>query len=123
MLNELDKELESRGLRFVRYVDDVVIFVKSKMSARRVLSSITKFIEARLDFIVNGTKTKITKPHDPKLKFLEFGFYKDRQAGAYKAKLHQQSVKISNRLTRKNWSVDTNYQVVIINQLIRGWIN
>ena len=126
MLNELDKELEIRGLRFVRYADDCIIMVKSEMAARRVMRSVTNFIEQKLGLIVNATKSQITKPNDPKMKFLGFGFFKDYQAGLYKAKPHNKSIvnfkyKLK-QLTRKNWSVDTKYQVERINQLIRGWV-
>ncbi|SHG34153.1 group II intron reverse transcriptase/maturase [Ornithinibacillus halophilus] len=127
MLNELDMELESRGLRFVRYADDCIIMVKSEMSARRVMRSVTKFIEEKLGLIVNVTKTKVTRPNDPSMKFLGFGFFKDYQMDLYKAKPHQKSVESFKfklkQLTRKNWSVDTKYQVERINQVIRGWIN
>src|SRR5699024_5685343 len=61
MLNELDKELEARGLRFVRYADDCIIMVKSEMAARRVMRSVTAFIEGKLGLIVNATKSQITK--------------------------------------------------------------
>lgn len=74
MLNELDKELESRGLRFVRYADDCIIMVKSEMSARRVMRSVTKYIEEKLGLIVNMTKSKVTKPNNPDMKFLGLGF-------------------------------------------------
>ncbi|MFD0956161.1 reverse transcriptase domain-containing protein [Virgibacillus alimentarius] len=60
MLNELDKELESRGLRFVRYADDCIIMVKSEMAARRVMRSVTKYIEEKLGLIVNMIKSKVT---------------------------------------------------------------
>lgn len=127
MLNELDKELESRGLRFVRYADDCIILVKSEMSAKRVMRSVSRFIEEKLGLIVNMEKSKITKPNDPKMKFLGFGFFKDYQADLYKAKPHQKSLESFKfklkQLTRKNWSVDTKYQVERINQLIRGWVN
>src|SRR5699024_594560 len=86
MLNELDKELEERGLRFVRYADDCIIMVKSEMAARRVMRSVTKFIEEKLGLIVNTTKSKITKPNNPNMKFLGFGFFKDYQNRLYKAK-------------------------------------
>lgn len=127
MLNELDKELESRGLRFVRYADDCIIMVKSEMAARRVMRSVTNYIEEKLGLIVNATKSKVTKPNNPEMKFLGFGFFRDYQNGIYKAKPHAKSVdnfkhKLK-QLTRKNWSVDTKYQVGRINQLIRGWVN
>jgi len=60
MLNELDKELKSRGLRFVRYADDCIIMVKSEMAARRVMRSVTKYIEEKLGLIVNMIKSKVT---------------------------------------------------------------
>lgn len=127
MLNELDEELENRGLRFVRYADDCIIMVKSEMSAKRVMRSVTKFIENKLGLIVNATKSKITRPNDPSMKFLGFGFFKDYQSGLYKAKPHQKSVESLKfklkQLTRRNWSVDTKYQVERINQVIRGWVN
>nr|WP_307345341.1 group II intron reverse transcriptase/maturase [Metabacillus malikii] len=127
MLNELDKELENRGLRFVRYADDCIIMVKSEMSAKRVMRSVSRYIEEKLGLIVNVEKSRVTKPNDPDMKFLGFGFFKDYQADLYKAKPHQKSVqnfkyKIK-QLTRKNWSVNTKYQVERINQLIRGWVN
>ena len=59
MLNELDKELEKRGLQFVRYADDCVIFTKSKKSAERVMENITKFIETKLRLKVNKDKSKV----------------------------------------------------------------
>ncbi|MFZ8766023.1 group II intron reverse transcriptase/maturase, partial [Enterococcus diestrammenae] len=70
MLNELDKELESRQLRFVRYADDCIILVKSEMSARRVMRNIVRFIEDKLGLIVNAEKSKIVRPNNPEFKFL-----------------------------------------------------
>ncbi|WP_188455537.1 group II intron reverse transcriptase/maturase, partial [Virgibacillus oceani] len=75
MLNELDKELEARGLRFVRYADDSLIFVRSEKAASRVLTSISKFIEKKLGLKVNVEKSRISRPN--KTKFLGFGFYYD----------------------------------------------
>lgn len=127
MLNELDTELEKRKLRFVRYADDCIIMVKSEMSAKRVMRSVTKFIEEKLGLIVNATKSKVIRPNDPDMKFLGFGFFRDYQTSVYKAKPHQKSVENLKfklkQLTRKNWSVDTKYQVQRINLVIRGWIN
>ena len=60
MLNELDKELERRGLPFVRYADDVLIFCKSKRAAQRVRESITRFIEGKLFLKVNREKTVVS---------------------------------------------------------------
>nr|WP_242439294.1 reverse transcriptase domain-containing protein [Staphylococcus delphini] len=58
-LHELDKELEKRGHRFVRYADDFVIFVRTKRAGERVMSSVTKFIEKQLKLVVNEEKSKV----------------------------------------------------------------
>lgn len=65
-LDKLDKELETRGLRFVRYADDVLILVKSEKAAERVMSSITSWIERKLFLKVNATKSKVVRPHRSK---------------------------------------------------------
>ena len=105
MLNELDKEMEKRGLNFVRYADDCIIMVKSEMSARRVMRNITKFIEEKLGLKVNITKSKIVKPNG--LKYLGFGMYYDKTAEEYKAKPHESSVekfkKKMRELTSRSW--------------------
>ncbi|MFR3257524.1 MAG: reverse transcriptase domain-containing protein [Lachnospiraceae bacterium] len=64
MLNELDWELERRGLRFVRYADDCIILVKSRKAARRVMESVTRYIETNLLLKVNRQKSKIGRPKE-----------------------------------------------------------
>lgn len=123
MLNELDKELESRGLRFTRYADDVVIVLKSKAAATRVMYSITDWIERKLGLKVNATKTKVTPPS--KLKYLGFGFWKDKEE--WKARPHNDSVEKLKRklkaLCKRSWSIDLTYRIKKINEVTRGWIN
>ena len=125
MLNELDKEMEMRGLNFVRYADDCIIMVGSEMSANRVMRNISRFIEEKLGLKVNMTKSKVDRPKG--IKYLGFGFYFDTRAHQYKAKPHAKSVaKFKQRmkeLTRRSWGVSNSYKVMKLNQLIRGWIN
>lgn len=125
MLNELDKEMEKRGLNFVRYADDCIIMVGSEMSARRVMRNLTRFIEEKLGLKVNMTKSKVDRPQS--LKYLGFGFYYDRRAELYKAKPHEKSVmKFKRRmkeLTRRSWGVSNAYKIKRLNELIRGWVN
>ncbi len=125
MLNELDKELEARGLHFVRYADDCVIAVGSSAAANRVMHTVTKWIEKKLGLKVNTTKTKVTRP--TKLKYLGFGFWRDSRDGKWKARPHQDSVKRFERklkkLTKRSWSVSMDYRIGKLNQVIRGWIN
>ena len=123
MLNELDKELENRGQHFTRYADDVVIVVKSKAAATRVMHSITKWIEKELGLKVNATKTKVTPPS--KLKYLGFGFWKNKTE--WKARPHEDSVNKFKRklkqLCKRKWSIDLTYRIKKINEVTRGWIN
>lgn len=123
MLNELDYKLDNRHLNFVRYADDVVIVLKSKAAATRVMYSVTSWIERKLGLKVNATKTKVTPPS--KLKYLGFGFWNDK--GEWKARPHEDSVERLKRklkaLCKRNWSIDLTYRIKKINEVNRGWIN
>jgi RNA-directed DNA polymerase len=125
MLNELDKEMESRGLDFVRYADDCIIMVGSELAASRVMKSISKFIEEKLGLKVNVSKSKVDKPKG--IKYLGFGFYYDTFAKQYKAKPHASSVAKfkakMKKFTCRSWGVNNKHKIEKLNQLIRGWIN
>lgn len=123
MLNELDKELEKRGLRFVRYADDCLIMVKSEKAANRVMNTITNFIENKLGLIVNVEKSKIARPNE--IKYLGFGFYNKK--GKWRPKPHLKSVqkfesKLKNITSRSN-AMSISDKIIKLNQVIRGWIN
>lgn len=122
-LNELDKELERRGLHFARYADDCVIFVKTENAAKRVMFHIVKFIETKLKLKVNAEKTHITRPNN--LKYLGFSFWKDKEK--WKSNPHKESfkklfLKLKN-LVKRSWSIDLDYRIKKINEVLRGWIN
>ena len=124
-LTLLDKELEIRGLHFARYADDCVIFVKTENAAKRVMYSITHFIETKLKLKVNATKTHITKPNT--LKYLGFSFYKDIKQDVWKSRPHKESfIRLFTKLktlVKRSWSVDLTYRIKKINEVLRGWIN
>lgn len=124
MLNELDKELEVRGLNFVRYADDCIILVKSEKAANRVLSSITKYIEKKLGLKVNAEKSKVTRP--TKTKYLGFSFWATK-GGKWKPKPHIKSYQKLKRklkqLTDRSWSISLDNRIKQINYLVRGWVN
>lgn len=123
MLTELDKELEARGLHFVRYADDCIIAVGSSAAANRVMNKVAKWIERKLGLKVNMTKTKVTKPTS--LKYLGFSFVK--MNGRWEARPHKDSIKNFERklkkFTKRSWSVNMDYRIRKLNQVIRGWIN
>lgn len=125
LLNELDKELERRGLHFTRYADDCVIAVRSEASAKRVMRTVTSWIERKLGLKVNMTKTKITKPSE--LKYLGFGFYYDSETSAWKPRAHKESIerfrRTLKRLTIRKDSIKLEERIKKLNQVIRGWIN
>lgn len=124
MLNELDKELEARGLNFVRYADDCIILVKSEKAADRVLSSITKYIEKKLGLKVNAEKSKVTRP--TKTKYLGFSFWATK-GGKWKPKPHIKSYQKLKRklkqLTDRSWNISLDNRIKQINYLVRGWVN
>lgn len=124
MLNELDKELDARGLNFVRYADDCIILVKSEKAANRVLTSITKFIEKKLGLKVNVEKSKVTRP--TQTKYLGFSFWKNPK-GQWKPKPHiksyQKLVRKLKQLTDRSWSISLDNRIKKINYVVRGWVN
>lgn len=123
MLNELDKELERRGHRFVRYADDCMIFCKSKKSATRTLENIMTYIEGKLFLKVNREKTKVA--HISKVKYLGYSFY--RYKGKCRLRVHPKSVakmkaKLKEISSRSNgWGNE--YRALKVTQFIRGWVN
>lgn len=125
MLNELDKELVNRGLRYVRYADDCVIAVGSSASANRVMHTITRWIEHKLGLKVNATKTHVCRPSQ--LKYLGFGFYKSPQTKQWTARPHETSVEKFQRklkkLCKRSWSISMTDRIAMLNSVTRGWIN
>jgi len=118
LLDELDAELEGRGHRFVRYADDMAIFVKSKRAGERVLASISRFLEQKLKVKVNKAKSKVSrvkdssvlgfKVHGKKLKTL------DSKVKIFKRKL--------KRITRRCSGISIDSRIIDLKQYIQGWM-
>ena len=123
MLNELDKELEKRGLRFVRYADDCLIMVRSEKAANHVMESVTRYIENKLGLVVNAEKSRVARPSE--IKYLGFGFYTKK--GKWRPKPHLKSVqKFKSKLkdiTSRSNAISISDKIIKVNQVIRGWIN
>lgn len=123
MLNELDKELESRNHRFVRFADDLIIFCKSKRSGHRTFEHILPFIEEQLKLKVNQEKTKVS--HIKEIKFLGYGFYIYK--GECRLKVHPKSVqKLKDKIrevTSRSNGMSVEKRKERLNQVIRGWVN
>ena len=123
MLNELDKEIESRGHRFVRYADDCMIFCKSRKSAERTLKNIIPFIERKLFLKVNRKKTGVA--HISKVKYLGYTFYRNK--GKCRFRVHPKSVtKMKDKireLTDRNNGMSNAKREEKYQQFVRGWVN
>ena len=124
-LDKLDKELEERGLRFVRYADDVLIFVRSEKAANRVMASLSGWIERKLFLRVNATKSKVVRP--TRSKYLGFTFlrngggWKVKPTSEKKAKLYKtiRDYLKRGKATARGLSVTFRR----VNQIVMGWIN
>lgn len=124
-LDKFDKELEQRGLHFVRYADDSNIFVKSEMAANRVMKSVTSWLERKLFLKVSSTKTKVVRPTNSN--FLGFTYWKGSSKWECKpTKKSKKSLydKCRKELIRKKCVAQTNAKTFTrINQIVKGWIN
>lgn len=123
MLNELDKELEKRGHRFVRYADDMVILCKSKRSADRTLMNISPYIEEKLFLKVNREKTVVA--YTTKIKFLGYSFYEKGKEG--RLRVHPKSITkmkdhIKELTSRSNGWGDARRKESL-KHYVTGWVN
>jgi len=122
ILDDLDKELEKRGHRFVRYADDCNIYVRSRRAGERVKASITAYLQKRLKLKVNETKSAVDRPW--KRKFLGFSMYKIK--GQVRIRLAPQTIKRLKdeirELTSRSKSISMEERIQQINQYLMGWV-
>ncbi len=118
LLEDLDKELERRGHRFVRYADDLLILVKSQRAGDRVKDSVTRFLTRKLKLVVNEQKSRVVKINEAT--FLGFNFrgtklrWSDRAFEDFKHNIR--------KLTGRSWGVSMAYRFHKLAQYIRGWM-
>ena len=119
LLDDLDKELERRGHKFVRYADDFLILVKTRSAAERVSQSIKRFLQKKLRLKVNEDKSRIAKTDDTD--YLGFTFkgtkiyWSDKAFREFKRRV--------KRLTGRSWFVSMTYRLGKLAQYVRGWMN
>ena len=123
VLDELDKELESRGHSYVRYADDCSIYVISEKAANRVCASISTYIETKLKLKVNKAKTKISYPSQSTL--LGFSFYKHN--GKWEIRIAAKSIeRIKAKcklITQRSNGKSTKEKISHLKQVVTGWVN
>lgn len=128
MLNELDRELERQGLRFVRYADDFSIYLKTKSSARKVGNNIYRFLKRKLKLPINREKSGIRRPVH--FTILGFGFvptYRKGERGKYQLVVSEKSwsslkYKLKS-ITRKTTPMSFDKRIEKLGEVQRGWIN
>lgn len=122
ILTDLDRELEKRGHRFVRYADDCNIYVRSQRAGERVMEGIRTFIEKKLKLKINEAKSAVSKP--TKRKFLGFSMFKN--GGRTKLRLAPQSRKKLKKklraMTCRSRSMSMEDRIQAINSYLRGWM-
>ncbi len=121
LLDDLDKELERRGLRFCRYADDCNIYVKTKRAGERVKGRVTHFLENKLKLKVNEEKSAVDRPWNRK--FLGFSFTAQKEAKVRIAPKSLKRVKDKIReITAPTWSMSMEERIRRLNQYLMGWI-
>jgi group II intron reverse transcriptase/maturase len=125
VLDELDRELDRRGHRFVRYADDCNIYVSSERAGCRVMASITAFIEQKLRLKVNAAKSAVARTEERH--FVGFSLRRDPLEGDVEVLLSKRSKqrideKVSN-LTPRNWGNSLRACILRLNGYLRGWLD
>jgi group II intron reverse transcriptase/maturase len=121
ILDDLDKELEKRGHRFVRYADDCNTYVKSKRAGERVMESVKRFVEGRLKLKVNVQKSAVDRPW--KRKFLGFSFTWEKVTRIRLAPKTLDRFKDKIRqLTSRSRSISMEQRLHSLNTYLRGWV-
>lgn len=121
MLDDLDRELERRGHHFVRYADDLMIYVRSKRAGERVMVSIRQFVEERLKLRVNREKSAVDRA--TKRNLLGFGFMRRGELVTIRIdpKAPQRAKDHLRRLTSRRWGVSMERRIAMINRFMVGW--
>jgi RNA-directed DNA polymerase len=119
VLDDLDKELEKRSHRFVRYADDFVIVARSQSAAERVKTSIQRFLERKLKLTVNEKKSQVASTD--KIDFLGFTFRGTKIRWSDKA--FEEFKRQVKKLTGRSWFVSMDYRLNRLAHYLRGWMN
>ncbi|WP_342581833.1 group II intron reverse transcriptase/maturase [Ureibacillus sp. FSL W7-1570] len=120
VLDELDKELERRGHKFVRYADDCNIYVKSKRAGLRTMASIQRFIEGKLRLKVNEKKSAVDRPWKRKFLGFSFTYHKEPKVRIAKESLKRMKNKV-REITSRKMPYPMEYRIQKLNQYLVGW--
>jgi len=119
LLDDLDKELEERGHRFVRYADDFIVLVKSRRAGERVMGNLKRFLERTLKLKVNEEKSRVVPTNQAV--FLGFTFRGTKIHWSEKA--FREFKRRVKELTGRSWFVSMGYRYQKLAEYLRGWMN
>jgi len=120
VLDELDKELEERGHKFVRYADDCNIYVKSRRAGERTMASVTRFVEGKLRLKVNEKKSAVDRPWKRKFLGFSFTFSKEPKVRIAKESIKRMKKKI-REITSRKMPYPMEDRIQRVNQYVTGW--
>jgi len=120
LLDDLDKELERRGLPFVRYADDFAIFAKSRRSAERIMASVTRYLTDELRLVVNQEKSRVVASEE--FEFLGFAFRKSRATINVAPKSVDRFKRRIRELTGRSRGISMERRLSELRSYIRGWM-
>jgi RNA-directed DNA polymerase len=120
LLDDLDKELERRGLPFVRYADDFAVFAKSQRSAERIMASVTRFLTDTLRLVVNQEKSRVVASKE--FEFLGFAFPKSRATINVSPKSIQRFKHRIREITGRSRGISMEHRLSLLRSYVRGWM-
>ena len=120
LLDDLDKELERRGLPFVRYADDFAVFAKSQRAAERIMASVSRYLTDELRLVVNQEKSRVVASAE--FEFLGFAFVKSRATVNVAAKSLKRFKQRIRELTGRSWGVSMERRLSELRSFVRGWM-
>ena len=120
LLDDLDKELERRGLPFVRYADDFAVFAKSQRAAERIMTSVSRYLTDELRLVVNQEKSHVVASDE--FEFLGFAFVKSRATINVAAKSVRKFKQRIRELTGRSWGISMDRRLSELRSYVRGWM-
>jgi RNA-directed DNA polymerase len=120
LLDDLDKELERRGLPFVRYADDFAVFAKSQRAAERIMSSVSRYLTDQLRLVVNQEKSRVVTSAE--FEFLGFAFVKSRAAINVATKSIREFKQRIREITGRSRGISMERRLTELRSYVRGWM-
>ena len=121
LLDDLDKELEARGLNFVRYADDFLIFVRTEVAANRVFGSVERFLTDRLKLVVNRDKSRVCKTAG--VEFLGYCFHGFGGQIRISDKNRRKFKQRCREILRRVGGISLEHRMFVLRRYLRGWID